>query len=69
MNIDGTTLILIFLVPATKRQLSAGPQKQEYKVGHDFFYCLSLEKVRCLFSIIKIRVIFVSNKKKNLGGS
>ena len=30
MNIDGTTLILIFWFP----WLSAGPQKQEHKVDH-----------------------------------
>ena len=58
MNIDGTTLILIFWFP----ELSAVPQKQEHKVGHNY-NCFSLEKVNGLFSIIKIRIIIVSNKK------
>ena len=49
MNIAGTTLILMFWFP----HLSASPQKQEHKVGHN--YCLSLEKV-------KMRVIIISNK-------
>ena len=33
MNIDVTTLILIFWI----QRVSAGTQKQEYKSGHDYF--------------------------------
>ena len=59
MNIDETTLILIFWF----LRLSAGPQKQEHKVSHDYFAVLSWK--RGLFSIIEIRVIISSKKIKS----
>ena len=61
MNIDGTILILIFWFP----WLSAGPQNQEHKVGHNYTG-RSLEEVSRIFSIIKIRVIIASNKKDEI---
>ena len=53
MNIDGTTLILLFLPPS----LVAGPQKYKHKIGHKYFTFQHPKKLGA-FLIIKIRVIF-----------
>ena len=49
MNIDRTTLILIFWFPL----LSAGPQKQEHKVGHNYFSVQALKKLVVFFQSLK----------------
>ena len=54
MNIDGTTLILFFMSPP----LVAGPQKYEHKIGHKYFTFKHPNKLKGIFLIIKIRIIF-----------
>ena len=54
MNIDGKTLIIFFLSPP----LVAGHQKYKHKIGHKYFSFSTSKKVRGIFLIIKIRVIF-----------
>jgi hypothetical protein len=49
MNIERMTLILIFWFP----WVSAGPQKQEHKVGHNYFTVKAWKKLGAFFQSLK----------------
>ena len=41
--------------------IAAGPQKYKHKIGHNYFI-FNVQKVRGIFLIIEVRVIFVVDK-------